>query len=430
MKRNTIRRWAKRLFLLLVLASGLAYARWYRQENLISAAEPQQFEFKEIKRGDIAQTVTATGELMPVTKVEVSSQISGYIQEIMVDFNSHVKAGQVIAKLDPATYEANLLRAKGDLVNAKADLELARINEKRVGQLRKENMNSQSEYDVALANLHKAEAAVLGAEGSLKKAEVDLARCTIYSPIDGMVILRNVEVGQTVAASLSAPVLMTIAHDLGKMQIEANVVEADIGMVKEGQPAEFRVDAYPSERFKGKLIQVRNAPREEMNVVVYRTIIEVENPDLKLKPGMTATVSIIVASRQGVVKVPNSALRYKPPKGTSLVEKDGVANAGESASKDSSGKKESKESKSGSGKGQPKVQAKATRNVYLASGADAGSGSPPTLLTLTVQCGISDGSDTEVLDGLVEGDRVITGTVKPKEHDKIPFNPFAFLTKQ
>jgi len=417
MKTNRIARWTKRLLLLAVLASSVAYARWYWQENA-ALTGVTRFECKEVKRGDLAETITATGELTPVTKVEVGSQISGIIQELLVDFNSPVKAGQVIAKLDPSTYEANLLRAEGDRDNAKADLELARINEKRAGFLRKASLNAQAEYDVALVDLHKAEAAVKIAEGSLKRAQVDLARCTIYSPIDGLVVLRNVDVGQTVAASLSAPILFVIANDLSKMQIEANVVEADIGLVREGQAAEFRVDAYPNDKFKGKVTQVRNAPREEMNVVVYRTIIEVSNRELKLKPGMTATVAIIVADREDALKISNAALRFKPPKEALIVEDD---------SADSNGG--SKESRSGSSKSKEKSR---SRKVYVLPAeppAVAGVVPPVTLREVSIQCGITDGKDTEVLAGLREGDQVVTGVDREKDRNKFDFNPFAFLDR-
>jgi HlyD family secretion protein len=425
-KRNSIRRWASRLLFLVFAAGAGALALWFNQNRSIAADTNRQLEFKEIKRGDLAQTITATGELTPVTKVEVGSQISGIIQNLYVDFNSSVKAGQVIVKLDPATYEANLLRADGDLDNAKADLELARINERRAGELRREKLNPQADYDVALADLHKAEAAVKIAEGSFKKAQVDLARCTIYSPIDGMVVLRNVDVGQTVAASLSAPVLMLIANDLSKMQIEANVVEADIGQVREGQKVEFHVDAYPGEKFKGVVTQVRNAPREEMNVVVYRTIIQVSNPELKLKPGMTATVAVIVASRDDVLKIPNTALRFKPPKGTTLVEDNSVSVASTGPYAPTSKKDSASSSKS-----RDKSASKATRKVFVLPAGTVDKAPPLSipLRTVDVQCGITDGSYTEVLAGLNEGDRVVTGTEKVEGPGKLAFNPFAFLNR-
>jgi len=426
MKKGRVTRWLKRLLLLVVVASGVAFAQWSWHENPASATP--EFELVEVERGDLAQSITATGALTPVSQVQVGSQISGNIQELFADFNTPVKAGQVIAKLEPATYEASLLRAQGDLDNAKSDLELARINEKRALALRKDKLNAEAEYDVAQADLHKAEAAVKIAEGLLKKAQVDLARCTIYSPIDGLVVSRNVDVGQTVAASLSAPVLFVIVNDLTKMQIEANVVEADVGVVREGQTAEFRVDAYPNEKFKGKVAQVRNAPREEMNVVVYRTIIEVSNRDLKLKPGMTATVAIIVANRDGALKIPNAALRFKPPKGIVTMERDpGVAETVTNALPSSGGKSGIVSSKTA----REKSKQKPKRKVYLlpTETPSTESGHASALREVEIQCGITDGRDTELLGGLREGDRVVTGVAKAREREKLAFNPFAFLSR-
>ena len=420
MKRNRLTRWLKRLLLLLVMGSGLAYGYgWYRQNNGPLSAVPE-FECQKVTRGDLAQTITASGELNPVTKVEISSQISGIMQTLLVDFNSPVKEGQIVAKLDPATYEANVIIAEGNLSNAKAELELARISEERARKLRKDNLNPMAEYDLALAQLHKAEAAVQNSEGSLKKSQIDLARCTIRSPIDGMVIYRNVNVGQTVAASLSAPVLMVIANDLAKMQIEANVVEADIGVVKVGQPVEFRVDAFPGEKFKGKVTQVRNAPREQMNVVVYQTIIDVSNPDLKLKPGMTATVAIIVASRDDALKVPNAALRFKPPKEAIVVDASSAGPA--------SNLSDGKPSSAGSSTGKPKSSKKAGRTVYVvASEESAATTNQVTVLrAVEIKNGITDGRETEVADGLREGDQVVTRLAKATDRETRTFNPFAF----
>src|SRR6185436_12742401 len=286
-RRNRTVRWLKRLLLLVILACGVGYGNWYWQANQLAVSAPQ-FDCQPITRGDITQVINASGQLNPVVKVDIGSQISGNILKLFADFNSPVKEGQIVATLDAATYEANVLAAEGNLASARASLELSQLAERRAKTLRKDNLNSQAEYDLAVADLHKAESSVKINEGSLQKAQVDLARCTIRSPIHGLVITRNVNVGQTVAASLSAPVLFVIANDLTKMQIEANVVEADIGRVQPGQAVEFRVDAYPNDKFKGTVTQVRNAPKEELNVVAYQTIIEVGNPDLKLKPGMTA----------------------------------------------------------------------------------------------------------------------------------------------
>jgi len=437
-RRSKTVRWLKRLLLLIVLAFGVGYGNWYWQANHLATAP--QFDRQPITRGDLTQVITASGQLNPVVKVDISSQISGNIQKLFADFNSPVKEGQVLATLEPATYDANLLAAEGNLASARANLELAQLGERRARSLRKDSLNSQAEYDMALAELHKAESSVKINDASLKKAQVDLARCTIRSPIDGLVITRNVNVGQTVAASLSAPVLLVIANDLSKMQIEANVVEADIGRVQIGQAVDFRVDAFPNEKFKGQVSQVRNAPKEELNVVAYQTIIDVTNADLKLKPGMTANVAIIVSNRQDTLKIPNAALRFKPPKDIRIASAD-AAPAGASTNSQSGAATDSP-------KGRSKPKAKSGRTVYLLAaeetstngtakvartanflgigGGPAGAESAPVLRPVEIKFGISDGTSTEVLEGLSVGDQVVTGIAKPKERPKHIFNPFAF----
>src|SRR5947207_4823084 len=265
-----------------------------------------------VTRGPNTQAVTATSTVNPVQNVQVGSQVSGNIQNLFADFNSLVKAGQVIAQIDPVVFQANVNQAEGDLANAQAALELARLNAARTQALVAKQNSSQSDLDQATANLHQAEANVKIKEGALQKAKADLDHCTITSPIDGIVISRNVDVGQTVAASLQAPVIFTIANDLAKMQIDANVAEADVGGVAIDQDVDFTVDAFPAQTFHGKVVQVRNAPITVQNVVTYDTVIGVSNPDLKLKPGMTANVSIVAAHRDHVLQVKNAALRYRP----------------------------------------------------------------------------------------------------------------------
>src|SRR6266853_4114068 len=298
-----------------VLASGAGLG-WYLNRP---SGNSLQYETTEVTRGELTQVVTASGQLNPLVKVEVGSQVSGIIQKLFVDFNSPVTEGQVIAQLDAATYEANLIQAQGNLANAKAAAELAQLNAERAKTLQTEKLNAKAEYEKAVADLHQAEAAVEVNEGSLKKAQVDLARCTIYAPVDGIVISRNVNVGQTVAASLSAPTLFVIANDLAKMQIEADVAEADIGLVGAGQDVEFTVDAFPGQTFHGKVTQVRNAPKADQNVVTYSTIIDVTNSNLTLKPGMTANFSIIVTHHDKVLKLPNAALRFRPARNVEVV---------------------------------------------------------------------------------------------------------------
>src|SRR3989454_112698 len=274
------------------------------------------YQTTTVTRGPITQAVTATGTLNPVVNVQVGSQVSGNIAKLFADFNSQGKAGQVVAQIDPALFQATVTQAEGDLASAQAALELARVNAKRTQELFARKTSSQADLDQALANLHQAEANLKIKQGALDKAKADLEHCTITSPIDGVVISRNVDVGQTVAASLQAPVIFQIANDLTKMQIDSNVAEADVGVVDVGQDVDFTVDAFPMRTFHGKVVQVRNAPITVQNVVTYDTVIGVSNPDLKLKPGMTANVSIIVAQKDNVLQIKNAALRYRPAEAT------------------------------------------------------------------------------------------------------------------
>src|ERR1051325_9690527 len=271
------------------------------------------YQTASVTRGPITQAVTATGTLNPVVNVQVGSQVSGNISKLFVDFNSQVKAGQVVAQIDPALFQATVTQAEGDLASAQAALELATINAKRTQDLFARKTSAQADVDQAMAALHQAEGNVKIKQGALDKAKADLEHSTITSPIDGIVISRNVDVGQTVAASLQAPVIFQIANDLSKMQIDANVAEADVGAVAVDQDVEFTVDAFPTRTFPGKVVQVRNAPITVQNVVTYDTVIGVSNPDQKLKPGMTANVSIVAAHRDDTLKIPNSALRFRPP---------------------------------------------------------------------------------------------------------------------
>src|SRR5207253_2330250 len=223
------------------------------------------------------------------------------------------KAGQVVAQIDPAIFQAAVVQAEGELANARAALAYADATQRRTEQLFAKETTAPAELDQARATFHQAEATVKIKEGALQRAKVDLEHCTITSPIDGVVISRSVDVGQTVAASLSAPVIFTIAKDLSKMQIDAAVAEADIGTVEVGQKVDFTVDAFPRRTFHGDVVQVRNAPVSVQNVVTYDTVIGVNNADQKLKPGMTANVSIVGAQRDNVLKVSNAALRFRMP---------------------------------------------------------------------------------------------------------------------
>jgi HlyD family secretion protein len=301
--------WSKWVVALVVLGAAVGAVLYFKNDH----SEPLQYQTVPVARGELIQAVTASGTLNPVLNVQVGSQISGNVAKLFADFNSLVKSNQVVALIDPAVFQASVSQAEGDLANARAGMELQAVEARRSGLLFTNKLISASDYDTAVANLHQAEAMVKIKTAALERSKLDLAHCTIYAPVDGIVISRNVDVGQTVAASMNAPVLFQVANDLAKMQIDANVSEADVGTVEEGQLVSFTVDAYPSRTFIGRVTQIRNAPVTVQNVVTYDTVIGVTNSDFKLKPGMTATVSITTASRTNVLKIPNAALRFKPP---------------------------------------------------------------------------------------------------------------------
>jgi HlyD family secretion protein len=272
-----------------------------------------------VTRGDVTQIVTANGSLTPVQLVEVGSQISGVITEIKADFNSRVKAGDIVAQIDPATYERALGEAEAELMSAEAGQEMAELNFDRGKQLYASLLISKSDSDQLRVNLSQAKAQVKTREASVERAKVDLSRTTIRAPIDGVVITRKVEAGQTVAAAMNTPTLFTIANDLHNMRIEAAVSEADIGGVEEGQTVQFTVDAFPGRSFEGKVTQVRFAASTNQNVVTYTSIVDVENKDLKLRPGMTASARFITAERKNVLKLPLAAARFRPPAGVTVI---------------------------------------------------------------------------------------------------------------
>ena len=314
----------KWIFILLavLLAAGGGYFYF-------SGSDAPQYTFRTVplERGDIVATVTATGKLGAVTVVDVGTQVSGTIREIYADFNDRVKKGQLIALIDPSVLEARLQEAEANLSMARASLSRARAsvmessrNLKRYQELWDRQFIAKSELDLARttsltdqATVREAEARVRQVEAALRQARTNLGYTKIISPEDGVVISREVNVGQTVAASLSTPTLFSIAKDLSDMQIETSVDEADISRVKEGQEVEFTVDAYSGTTFYGRVKQVRIAPNVIDNVVTYPVIISAANPELKLKPGMTANVSIITARPAGILKVPMGALRFTPP---------------------------------------------------------------------------------------------------------------------
>lgn len=389
---------------LMVVVLGLAVGGgwWWKHRQ---AGDPQ-YQTAIIASGPLTQTVTATGQLNPVINVLVGSQISGTIEKLYADYNSQVTNGQVIAQIDPATYRANVQQADADLANAKAAQTLTSINAARAKGLLDDRLIPQSDYDQAQANLQQAAATVKLKEATLERTRTDLERCTISSPIDGMVVSRNVDVGQTVAASLSAPTLFVIANDLTKMQIDANVSEADIGGVAVGQDVDFTVDAFPYRTFHGKVVQIRAAPITVQNVVTYDTVIGVDNPDLKLRPGMTANVAVITAQRDATVKISNAALRFRPPNAPASGEKK----TGTSAAPG--------QRPPGASGSPPKSDRPRERTVYLLPA------NTDQLQAVSIKTGISDGVDTEVVAGLKEGDVIVTGVKSASSASTQANSPF------
>ena len=308
--------------LVLIIIGGAGYAYYAYTKK----PQPPTITTAKITRGDIAETVGATGQLQAVTTVQVGTQVSGTVSQLNADFNSLVHKGQVIARLDPSLFQtqieqgrANLIRAQADLDRLRVALDDAQTKLRRAQELAQKQLIAQADLEAAQvavrsadAQLKSQEAAVTQSRASLQQAQVNLDHTIITAPIDGLVISRNVDVGQTVAASMSAPTLFVLAADLTKMQVIASLDESDVGRIRPGQPVIFRVDAYPNQQFHGSVTQVRLQPQTIQNVVTYSTVIDVPNPDLRLKPGMTANVNIEIAQRADVLRIPNAALRFRP----------------------------------------------------------------------------------------------------------------------
>jgi len=313
----------KKIFIGVLIAVVLGSAAFFLFKG---NKDEMNFKTEKVAKGNIVSFITASGAVNAVTTVLVGTQVSGTINNIYVDFNSIVKQGQIIAQIDPAIFEAQVEQAKANLLSAKANVEKAAValadaqrTMKRQKELFAKNLISMSDvdaavtaYDAAFAQVSAAKAQMAQTEAALKITETNLRYTRIISPVNGTVVSRSVDVGQTVAASFQTPTLFTIAQDLTKMQVDSSVVEADIGKIEVGQPVEFTVDAYPDSPFKGSVSEIRNAPITVQNVVTYDVVVKVDNPELKLKPGMTANVSIIVSSKSDVLRIPNAALRFRP----------------------------------------------------------------------------------------------------------------------
>jgi HlyD family secretion protein len=477
-----------KVLVLLVVVAALGYGGYRYFENREDGKQPE-YTTTTVTRGEITQVITATGELDAVLSVDVGSQISGQIKALHADFNTPVKKGQVLVEIDPATYQQKLRQAEASLASAQATYDLSELNAKRTQELFAKSLVTQQEHDQAQADLEQTKAQLLTSKASVENARVDLSRCTIYSPIDGIVISKLTEVGKTVAASQNVPVLFTIANDLSKMQITAAVAEADVGTVAEGQSVNFTADAFPNRTFHGVVTQVRNAFKITSNVVTYDTIISVDNKDLKLRPGMTANVSIVVARRDNILRVPNSALRVRMPENliapkTATAKTSDTAKPAASTTTPASGTRASAE-KSGGNRSERRgggrrggmlspdatpEQRQKMRDIIAELGidfrngpptaeqreqlkkrmteegltlaADAGGSSPISTRTVyrlpggdklahpeavTVKVGITDGIASEILDGVAEGDVLITSvTVANPDKAAAPTsNPFS-----
>ena len=390
-----------------------------------------QYQTDVVARGDLTQVVTATGTLNPMVNVTVGSQVSGRIIRLYADFNSVVKSNEVIAEIDPSTYDAQLNQSRANLANVKANLALQQANLKRAAELFTNNLIASADYDTAVAQCEQAAAQVKIQEAAVTNATANLDYCKLVSPVDGVVISRAVELGQTVASSFNTPTIFQIANDLTKMQIDTSVAEADVGGVAEGQNVDFTVDAYPTRTFHGTVTQVRNSPTTVNNVVTYDCVIGVTNSDYKLKPGMTANVSIIIAQRDNVLAIPNGALHFRPPDDAVLLTNSVAAltpnatNGGNPA-----GGPAGLGGRRGGGRGFGRGGGRGgERPVFHTVYVLVGDGPDAKLKPVPVRIGISDGLSTEVLSGLDEGAQVVTSALVTGPQITGASNPFGAVSR-
>jgi HlyD family secretion protein len=390
--------------LAVVAAVTAGAAAYYRGSD---AADAPALTTATVTRGSVVETVEATGTLEAVTTVDVGTQVSGTIKALYADYNSQVRKGQVIAQLDPSLFETQVEQARATVQRLQAEVDAAKVNveDSRVKLTRAQELSAQqlipaTDLEAAQANARQADASLKAAQAqlvqgraSLRNNEVNLAHTTIRAPIDGIVISRNVDVGQTVAASMSAPTLYVLAEDLRRMQVNARVDESDIGRIEADQDVEFRVDAYPDETFTGTVKQVRLEPVVEQNVVSYVTVIDVPNRDLKLKPGMTATVTVEIARADDVLRVPNAALRFRPTREVFTALGQQAPGAALPASAGSVSRGGDRPANAASGQARTAVWVLRDRR----------------LARVQVQLGVNDGTTTAVIGGqLEEGAQVVT----------------------
>ncbi len=406
----------------LLMIAGAGFGYW----RIGNSGKESLYTTVPVSRGNVAQVVSSTGTLQAVVTVVVGSQVSGTIAKLNADFNTKVKKGQVVAELDQAKFSAraeetraNVLAAQASLAKSKVAVEDAARTLSRTNELLKRELISQSEldaaqtaYDAARSQFNVSQAQVGQAQAAMNQANIDLEYTVIRSPVDGIVISRSVDVGQTVAASLSAPTLFTIANDLTKMEVHTSVDEADVGNVSEGQDVTFTVDAFPARRFRGKVFQVRNAPTIVQNVVTYDAVVRIDNKEMLLKPGMTANVQFLVSQKEDVLTIPNIAIRFKPPEEKNEAQE--LLRQEQSRTATRPGARRT--SRSGGGGGAEVRRVRQVR-IYVLRDAKA--------QPLDVQLGISDGSKTEVVAGeLKENDPVIIGMTSGAASQSGVANPF------
>lgn len=402
----------------LVVVAALVGGGLYVRKLLAQRTPETKYTTEAVAPRKIQGKITASGTLSALRTVQVGSQVSGRIESLAADFNSTVHKGDVVAKIDPQLFNAAvrqatanamsaraaLTKAKAEAIDAKAKLERAKALREKGITTEADLESAQSTATVADASIETAKAQIEQAEAALSTAQVNLSYTKIVSPVDGVVIARNVDVGQTVAASLQAPVLFTIAEDLGKMQIDTSIAEGDIGRLAVGMKAVFTVDAFTGETFEGKIRQIRNSAQTVQNVVTYDAVIDVENPNLKLRPGMTANVTIVYQEVDAKIAVPNAALRFRPPAGA-LGSSSAMPWASGSARGARGGGGPPSGGASGAGAGSGSGARPANRKtVYVLKG--------DVLSPVRVKTGLTDGTTTEIVEGdLAEGDLVVTDSV-------------------
>ena len=388
----------RRVFLLIVVIAAVAASVGiYLKKSDGKEAPKYKTEVAEV--GTVAETVSATGTISAVTTVQVGSQVSGIVSQLYADFNSPVKKGQLLAELDPTPFLAQVEQRQADLVGAQVQVRNSEVQFQRTKRLVDQGLSPEADYDTAKAAYDAANAQAAQSEASLRQAKTNLSYTKIYSPIDGVVVARQYDIGQTVAASFQAPTLFTIAEDLTKMQVQADVDQSDISRVSVGQSARFTVDAYADEPFQGKISQIRLNATQNQNVITYPVIIDVGNPEAKLKPKMTADVTIEVARVADVLRVPNSALRFRPIE-TARTE-GGDANGAPPAAKGKA--KGTGFDRAAGALASARPASRNEQTVYILDGSGKLEARP-------VKTGISDGRFTAIVDGAVKsGDRVVTG---------------------